>query len=134
VVVRQGDVRLRPLELGAAGAPPIELAAGQDGLYAGSGGSAHPVSGEEIDRMLAWRQGAIDLHGQTLGEAVEEFNRYNSRHLVVADESISGLKLGGYFRADDTDGFIRALRSTFPVKASASRDGTVYLTRAGETL
>lgn len=130
VVVTQGAVGVRPVELPAADAQPISLAVGQEGLYGGAGGSAHPVSGEEVDRLLAWRQGAIDLHGQTLGEAVEEFNRYNSRRLVVADESISSLKLGGYFRAEDVDGFVRALRATFPVQAASTQDGTIYLSRA----
>jgi len=31
----------------------------------------------EIDRKLAWRGGKIDLAGETLGEAVADFNRYN---------------------------------------------------------
>jgi transmembrane sensor len=131
VVVTQGAVSVQPVELRTASAQPIALGVGQEGLYGGVGGSAHPVSGEEVDRMLAWRQGAIDLHGQTLADAVDEFNRYNARRLVVADESISGLKLGGYFRADDVEGFVRALRATFPVQASSTRDGTIYLSRAG---
>jgi transmembrane sensor len=130
VMVAQGAVWVRPAAPEAAAFQPTALSAGREGLYGADGGSAHAVSAEEIDRTLAWRQGAIDLHGQTLSEAVDEFNRYNTRRIVVADESISGLRLGGYFRTEDVTGFVQALRTTFPVKVASAADGTVYLSRA----
>jgi len=61
---------------------------------------------------------------------VAEFNRYSAgRQLVVADPAIAGYRLGGYFRVDDMDGFVRALQTTFPVKATAGEE-TIYLSAA----
>ena len=129
VVVKDGAVAVRPVA-SAAALTPINLTAGQEGVYGAAGSSAHAVSSDEVDRELAGRQGANDLLGQTLKAAVEEFNRYNTRHMVVADDSIADLRLGGYFRTDDVDGFVRALRTTFPVKA-ISGTGRIDLSWAG---
>jgi transmembrane sensor len=108
-------------------ADEAHLKAGVIGVYGDGGGVSQPIASARIDQALAWRHGQIALNGQTLEGAVAEFNRYsNGRQLVVADPAIAGYRLGGYFRVDDMDGFVRALQTTFPVKATVA-DQTVYL-------
>lgn len=127
------NVRLQPKAVqvivakGAVEVADAHLAAGVMGIYGEGGGVAQPIAPARIDQALAWRNGQIALNGQTLEAAVAEFNRYSDdRQLVVADPAIAGFKLGGYFRVDDMDGFVRALQTTFPVKATASNQ-TIYL-------
>jgi transmembrane sensor len=64
---------------------------------------------EAIDRKLAWRSNRIELDGETLGEAVADFNRYNRRQVVLADERLAGRRLYGVFRADDPASFARSV-------------------------
>ncbi len=62
-----------------------------------------------IERALAWRQGDINLGGETLAHAVAEFNRYNSVTLTVADAALARQPLYGVFRLDDPHGFARTV-------------------------
>lgn len=130
VIVAKGDVEIaETTPLGGVEAE-TQLAAGVIGVYGEGGGVAQPVAPVRIDQALAWRHGQIALNGQTLETAVEEFNRYSDeRRLVVADPAIAGYRLGGYFAVNDMDGFVRALQTTFPVKATAS-ERTIYLSAA----
>ncbi len=69
-----------------------------------------PLGLEQIERTLAWRNGNIDLSGITLSEAVDEFNRYNARTLVISDPALSRQKLYGVFHANDPEAFARAVQ------------------------
>lgn len=115
---------------GSAEVGEADLPAGVIGLYSEEGGVSRVATPDKIDKALAWRHGQIALDGQTLETAVDEFNRYSKRRLVIADPSIAGYRLGGYFRVDDMDGFVSALKTTFPVKSTAT-DRTIYLSAAG---
>lgn len=72
----------------------------------------------QIDRELAWRDGNIDLAGESLGEAVEEFNRHNSRKLVIAQASIADEPLYGVFHANDPQAFAKAIEVSLDVKVT----------------
>ncbi|MDT9600116.1 FecR family protein [Sphingosinicella rhizophila] len=61
-----------------------------------------------IERALAWRQGEIAFDGQTLGEAVAQFNRYNQTKLLVSDPKLGREPVVGYFSATDPIAFARA--------------------------
>lgn len=130
VIVAKGGVEIAETTPFGDAEEETQLAAGVIGLYGEGGGVAQPVAPVRIDQALAWRHGQIALNGQTLETAVEEFNRYSDeRQLVVADPAIAGYRLGGYFAVSDMDGFVRALQTTFPVKATAS-ERTIYLSAA----
>ncbi|MDC7685284.1 FecR domain-containing protein [Asticcacaulis sp. BYS171W] len=76
---------------------------------------------DPAERRLAWRQGRIDLGGETLKEAVERFNRYNRVKLVVADTRLNEERLYGGFDMHDPASFARTAGTvlTVPVEASA---------------
>lgn len=63
-----------------------------------------------IARRLEWTTGHFTFAGETLSEAVGEFNRYNKRKLVIADRTIGYIPIGGKFPVDDVQGFVAALR------------------------
>jgi len=105
------------------------LSAGALGVYGPAGPSARTTTTGETERALSWRYGAIVLSGEKLSEAAAEFNRYNAKRLVVADPAIADLRLGGYFKQRDVEGFARALESSFDVKATDT-GRAIYLSRA----
>ncbi len=131
VMVTKGAVDIEKSPAQSKTPTETHLAAGAMGVYGPSGGFSRAVSAKEIDQTLAWRHGEIALDGETLEQAAGEFNRYSHRRLVVADPAIAGLRVGGYFRVDDMDGFVRALKTTFPVKAAQADQDTIYLSGAG---
>lgn len=79
----------------------------------------------EIDRRLAWRGGKIDLAGETLGEAVADFNRYNQREMVVKQQALLSKRFYGVFRIDDPEGFAKAIHSSLNVPVEITKDSIV---------
>ena len=68
-----------------------------------------------VERKLAWRSKQIELDGETLGEAVAEFNRFNRRQIVLADSRLAARRLYGVFHADDPESFARSVALSFGV-------------------
>lgn len=92
----------------------IKLAAGTKAFIGddvGPEGIAEAVP--QIERSLAWRSGQVVLDGDTLGEAVREFNRYNQQQLVVLDDQLAQERLVGSFRTNEPESFARAVASMF---------------------
>lgn len=76
------------------------------------GPGASQTATAEIDRRLAWRDGEIVLDGDTLEEAVAEFNRYNQRQIVIEDPVLSSEVFVGRFRTNEPEAFARAVSVT----------------------
>ncbi len=94
----------------------LRLTAGQR-AFVGDDGRATIASDTPsgVDRALAWRGGSIDLNGQSLAEAIAEFNRYNRRRLVLADAALAQEQFDGVFRTDDPEGFAVAVRDSLHI-------------------
>lgn len=81
----------------------------------------------EINRQLAWREGVIEFDGQSLSEALSEFNRYNKLQVRLADPTLGTMRIGGYFHDNDLDGFVTAITQTLPLTARRDHDGEIIL-------
>ncbi len=129
VTVRKGAVDLDPAPRQQKA--ELRLKAGVAAIYDSAGSRSRAISESEIDRSLAWRQGAIALNGQSLEQAVAEFNRYNRQQIRIADPSIAGLRLAGYFQTTEPQSFVSAVTNAFPVRAAEGQDGAIRLSRRG---
>lgn len=141
VLVTEGKVRVDDAIRGgsllpdSAAASPALLLAGQRVLIplnpsapAEATGISAPSSGE-ISRELAWRQGRLQFGPSPLREVVAEFNRYNRHQLVIADPQIGAFRIGGTFRPQDYENFVRVLEDNYGVQARRGPDAT-WLSRA----
>ena len=129
VVVTRGLVRLESEH--RAGAPPQAttlLPAGSVAFAGDSGVVVHSGTVQQAREYLSWRDGFVSFHDTPLVAAVAEFNRYNQRKIVIGDERIGALRIGGNFRWSNTDAFVRLLTRAFPVKA-AERGEAIVLSR-----
>jgi transmembrane sensor len=106
------------------------LAAGESAVANGNQVSVRRVAATEVSRRLAWESGELSFQGETLSQAVAEFNRYNRRKLKVEDPSIDSLAIGGNFHALDVESFVAALDRSFGIHSRTAADGTVILERA----
>lgn len=84
---------------------------------------------EDIARELAWQAPRLQFHETPLREAVAEFNRLNRHQLVLGEPGLGELRIGGTFRPDNVDGFIRLLDTTLGVHAVADGDNRTLLMR-----
>jgi transmembrane sensor len=129
VVVTRGLVRLQSADDPAK--PPAMLPAGSIATVAGDEVAVQQVSPDEAAQALSWRSGFVVFHNTPLAEAVREFNRYNARQIVIADPSLETLRVGGNFKLDNSDAFVRLMQSVFPVQAR-QQDREVVLTRKAQ--
>lgn len=83
------------------------------------------ISQPVIAQTLAWQKRKVEFADATLGEMVEEFNRYNKHRLVIEDAELASKRFGGTFPADDYESFIQVLESTFGVSAERRSGRTV---------
>jgi len=104
----------------------IALSAGQGALVTDSGKIANAGT-VDVDRRLAWREQRIDLEGETLAQAVAEFNRYNQRQLVIVDPDLAGERFHGVFRAEDPESFAIAVHDSLRVPVSLSEPAEIRI-------
>ena len=75
----------------------------------------------------------VHVAGETLDDAVQEFNRYNQRQIRIADRSIVDFKVGGNFRTTDVDSFTAALQHNFGFRVQVGdNDGDIRLSAGVE--
>jgi transmembrane sensor len=101
---------------------PLAAAAGEAPVVA-------PVTPEEIGQELAWQAPRLQFHETPLAEAVAEFNRLNRHQLVIADPALASQPIGGTFRPDNVEGFIRLLDTTLGIQAEADGADRTLLRR-----
>jgi transmembrane sensor len=77
----------------------------------------------DIAVATAWTQKRIVFQSTPLTEVVEEFNRYNTRRLVITDASIADIRISGVFSSTDPASLLRGLRSlgAFTIHEDADR-------------
>lgn len=129
VVVTEGIVRLEADAADGRAQPTTLLPAGSIAIAGPDGVMVRSVSLADAERFLDWRSGLLSFRHATLGEAAAEFNRYNTRKLVVADGRAAALQIAGTFRWSNTDGFVRLLERGFPVRAEQRADQVVLHSR-----
>lgn len=129
VLVTEGKVRLDELGGPAGGEGSAReishLVAGQQAVVSTSAASGsvsacqvREFTPAEIERALAWQGLRLEFVDMPLRDVVAEFNRYNVRKLVVGDAATANILVGGNFRADNLDSFVRLLDLGFGVTAS----------------
>ena len=78
---------------------------------------------DEMAATLAWQRGEILFQHETLGSAVEEYNRYLSRKIIIVDRDLADMPIGGRFTSNDPSAFLRGLQIGFGIKVSTSPTG-----------
>jgi transmembrane sensor len=70
---------------------------------------------QDVTRKLAWRDREIILHQESLSDAVAEFNRYNTREIIIADPRLNTAQLVGGFQVDQPESFALAVKVALDV-------------------
>lgn len=83
------------------------------------------IASVDIERMLAWRDGRLELDGETLDSAVADINRHSRLQLRVGSAGLGRESLYGSFRMDDAAGFARAAALSLGGEVRTEPDGIV---------
>jgi transmembrane sensor len=123
VAVTEGRVRVEDAS------SPVVLTAGSVAQTANTEVLVHEAAGAEVEELLSWRTGYVVFRDTALADAVAEFNRYNTRKIIIEDPTIAAIRIGGNFRSNNTDAFLWLLQSGFPVTVEETHDQVVLKRR-----
>jgi len=90
------------------------------------------LEAEELARRTAWLRDVLDFNGETLAQAAADFNRYNTRKIVIDDPDIATRRVGGVFLDTDPDSFVAALALTMNIRAKQGPGGGVIRLRSAQ--
>jgi transmembrane sensor len=108
--------------------PDVSKIVAGGGAVIGSGAMAPTALDPTILRQrTAWQDGVIELDGETLAQAVAEFNRYRGPPIIIGDPRLANLRVGGRFEVDEAEKFLTAVEGSFPVNAIPAADGSILL-------
>src|SRR5690606_25350572 len=106
------------------------IAAGHGARIAPGLIAASALDTRTIARRTSWQGRMLVFDGLTIGEAVNEFNRYRRTPIVMKDPQIAALRVGGRFGLTESDQFLKALQAGFGVRVSQRPDGVVEIAAA----
>jgi transmembrane sensor len=133
VVVTEGKVRIESargtLGPGDAGTANTFLTPGAIARASDGGVLVERKTLPEAEEQLSWRAGILQFRNQTLADAIAEFNRYNSRKLVIDDPSIAALAIEGNFRSNNVDAFARLLETGYPIRVVEEGDRIILMSK-----
>lgn len=69
-----------------------------------------------MEDNIAWRDGMVMFMDTPIENAIEEFNKYNRKKLVIRNEETRLLRIDGSFRVGNIDGFARLLENAYGFK------------------
>ncbi|MBI4662433.1 MAG: hypothetical protein HY735_26750 [Verrucomicrobia bacterium] len=69
------------------------------------------VTPEAVREALAWQGPRLVFVDTPLADAIAQFNRRNPVQLELADAELGALPIGGSFRAENVEAFVRLLAS-----------------------
>jgi transmembrane sensor len=125
VIVAEGRVRVDKTTVIGRAEPLAELVAGNVAMADRNMVRVQVQPIAEVEQALSWRAGYVVLSKTSLDAAVAEFNRYNRRQLVIEDPALAEIQVGGNFKADNIDGFVRLLEEGFHIRAEEHNDRIV---------
>jgi len=107
---------------GSSGAPAsiqhrlheVFVAAGEQAIVTAQAASKSPHV--DVTAATAWTQGLLIFDHAPLSDVVREFNRQNSRALVLVGQDLPRLEISGTFPASGDERIVRFLMDRFGVK------------------
>ena len=88
------------------------------------------LSAEAVRDALAWRGPWLVFADTPLADAAARFNQYNRIQLELGDDALRALPVGGSFRADNVEAFVRLLALDSEITADRVAPDRFVLRRA----
>jgi transmembrane sensor len=84
------------------------------------------------ERDIAWRERRLIFEDRTIADVVAEFNRYNTRKIVIEDADLAGERINGVFDADKPQNLLDFVVRNTGAHVEERGDGVV-VTRAASS-
>lgn len=107
--------------------PNLFISKGEKAILSDLGEKVVKISDGEMTAQLSWQQGNIVFRGETLDEAVLEFNRYSDKTFVIQDASLKTIRIAGVFKIGDTSSLLSTLRNNFDIRYEINSGNKILL-------
>ena len=129
VIVAEGSVRV----LGAAANDLPVLGAGERATIPVA--DTLPATREKLPAnvlrsALAWQSSWLFFAETPLSEVVAQFNRRGDLQLILGDAELASVPIGGSFRADHVDAFVRLLSTSGEITVERTGPARIVLRKA----
>ena len=104
------------------------ISEGEKAILSGVRQEVEKISDVEMTAQLSWQQGNIVFRGETLDEAVVEFNRYSDQIFVIQDASLKHIRIAGVFKIGDTPSLLSTLHNNFNIHYKYATANKILLT------
>jgi transmembrane sensor len=121
VTVLEGSVAVEP-----KGHEPRQLVAQDQLTVRGASSATRQLTAPAARDVIAWREGRLIAESEKLAAAVERFARYHGREIQV-EAPAADLELGGRFRLEDLESFLRDIQVALPVQVLRPADGRIRI-------
>ena len=74
---------------------------------------------------VAWKDRILVFHSRPLSEVAEEFNRYNTRHIIIRDEEVGRRAMSGTYSVDRPQVLVLYLQEDSSLSVIAQKDGWI---------
>lgn len=140
VVLVEGKVRVAPARVvqpviaaGSRSTPPpvvTDMSAGSQLVVVDD--ANWRLTPTNVARETSWLKGQLVFDDESLGDIVDEMNRYSQRKLVLHDTHLAQHRLSGNFAPGDVDGFARMLRTGGVASLQERPDGEIEIVPIGQ--
>lgn len=108
-------------------APARTVAAGSSAAIRGGTVAVTSLERVQLIQRTAWQTGVIQFDGETLDQAVNEFNRYRRNPIVIGDPQLASIRIGGTFKPGNSNQFVAALKESFGIRSVADKGDSIIL-------
>lgn len=91
------------------------VSAGQELIVRAAEEIVVPVSPENMEVKLAWRDGRLIFRDEPLERAIAEIERYTTVDFVFVDEKLKDQSISGRYKTGDVESLLLALRANFGI-------------------
>lgn len=107
----------------------VVVRAGQATAYTNKVEAAKNLTASEAEKLSSWMSGSLVFNGETLGTTVGELSRYTEKKIVISDDSIKSLRVGGRYQTGDIEGLAQSLGKSLNIKVSYPDDKTIIFSK-----
>lgn len=107
--------------------PDLFISKGEKAIFSGLSRQVEKITEGEMTAQLSWQQGNIVFRGETLDEAVLEFNRYSDKTFVIQDPSLKQIRIAGVFKIGDTSSLLSTLQNNFDIQYEYDKGNKILL-------
>jgi transmembrane sensor len=131
VTVLEGRVQVNSGKPGREQGSPVTkrfLHAGQQIDNSGTTLQVTQLDAKTLNNTVLWREGKFDFDNESVSNVIEKIQPYYSSKIIIGDDAIGDLTIGGVFRTDNVELLLSALESALNIRI-VRKPGVIVLLR-----